>query len=245
MADALIDLADVLAADFDQADFLYRVAGHCMDLLDISDAGVMLAAPGERLRLVAASSERMRPVELFELDAGEGPCCTAYHDATPVDHTISDAPQPRWPRFTSRAHRAGYLSVHAVPIRRREDVIGVLNLFRALPGALPEEDRHLARTLADATAISLTQRAALDHHRTLNRQLQHALDSRTTIEQAKGFLAATAGTDVDAAFQRMRAHARRHQMRLADLARAIVAGTIILSPPGAAGDQPSGPTGEV
>ncbi|MER6691605.1 RNA-binding protein, partial [Streptomyces minutiscleroticus] len=69
MTAALIDLADVLVADFDPAEFLYRVTEHCMDLLDISDVGVMLAAAGAPLQLVAASSERMRAVELFELDA--------------------------------------------------------------------------------------------------------------------------------------------------------------------------------
>ncbi|GGM25792.1 hypothetical protein GCM10010129_82890 [Streptomyces fumigatiscleroticus] len=78
MTAALIDLADILVADFDPTDFRYRVAEHCMDLLDIGDAGVMLATPGTGpLRLVATTSERARLIELFELDAREGPCCTA------------------------------------------------------------------------------------------------------------------------------------------------------------------------
>ncbi|MGW7090407.1 GAF domain-containing protein [Streptomyces sp. NPDC054871] len=154
---ALIDLADTLVDDFDPAEFFYRVAEHCMDLLDIGDAGVMLALPDGPLRLVAASSERVRLVELFELDASEGPCCSAFHKAAPVDHAIDDMTSPRWPRFTSRAHHAGYTSVHATPIRLRRETIGVLNLFRRIPGTLLEADRHLARALADSTAISLLQ----------------------------------------------------------------------------------------
>ncbi|MER6695018.1 ANTAR domain-containing protein, partial [Streptomyces minutiscleroticus] len=85
--------------------------------------------------------------------------------------------------------------------------------------------------LADATTISLVQQAALDHHRTVNRQLQHALDSRSAIEQAKGFLASTNGTDPSTAFEQLRAHARRHRIRLADLSRDVVAGTVTLLPP--------------
>ncbi|MEU7261625.1 MULTISPECIES: GAF and ANTAR domain-containing protein [Streptomyces] len=238
---ALIDLADTLVDDFDPAEFLYRVAEHCMDLLDIGDAGVMLALPGGPLRLVAASSERVRLVELFELDASEGPCCTAFHQATPVDHTLNATPSPRWPRFSTRAHSAGYTSVHATPIRLRADTIGVLNLFRRVPGPLLQTDRHLARALADATAISLLQQTTLDQHRTVRAQLEKALDTRTIIEQAKGFLTARHETDPDTAFHHMRAHARHHHLRLVDLARDIVNGTTVIPPhPAAGAPEPPG-----
>ncbi|MEV0258242.1 GAF and ANTAR domain-containing protein [Streptomyces sp. NPDC050732] len=227
---ALIDLADTLVDDFDPAEFFYRVAEHCMDLLDIGDAGVMLALPDHPLHLVASSSERVRLVELFELDASEGPCCTAFKDAVPVDHAINGRPSAPWPRFTARAHHAGYTSVHATPIRLRHATIGVLNLFRRIPDPLSEADRHLARALADATAISLLQQTTLDQHRTVRTQLETALVTRTVIEQAKGFLTARHGTDPDTAFHRMRAHARHHHLRLADLARDIVDGTATLPP---------------
>ncbi|MER6695371.1 GAF and ANTAR domain-containing protein [Streptomyces minutiscleroticus] len=243
MTAALIDLADVLVADFDPVEFLYRVTEHCMNLLDISDAGVMLAPAGAPLQLVAASSERMREVELFELDARTGPCLTAYHEGTAIDHTPLDASPVRWPEFSAHAFWAGYRCVHATPIRLREDTIGVLNLFRRTPEVLGEADRHLSKALADTTAISLVQQASLDHHRTVNRQLQRALDSRSAIEQAKGFLASHNGTDPGTAFEQLRAHARRHRIRLVDLARDVVAGAVTLPPPDSTGEQPgkSGP----
>ncbi|MFI9231669.1 GAF and ANTAR domain-containing protein [Streptomyces rimosus] len=228
---AFIDLADTLVSDFEPADFLCRVTEHCMNLLEIGDAGVMLAAHDGPLRLVAASSERVRLVELFELDASEGPCCTAFRQATAIDHTNLATPSPRWPRFCARAHRAGYVSVHATPVLLRDEVLGVLNLFRRVPGPLPEADRQLARALADATAISLTQQTTFHQHRTLQAQLQQALDTRSIIEQAKGFLTARHETDPDTAFHRLRAHARHHHLRLADLSRDIVDGNATLPPP--------------
>ncbi|AZM51745.1 RNA-binding protein [Streptomyces sp. WAC 01529] len=228
---ALIDLADTLVADFDPADFLYRVTEHCMNLLDIGDAGVMLAVGTGPLRLVAATSESVRLVELFELDAKEGPCFTAFHTATPVEHTLLTSPSPLWPRFSARARRSGYAFVYAAPVLLRSQTIGVLNLFRRDPGPMSEADRSLARALADVTAISLLQQTALDHHRTVQSQLQQALDTRTIIEQAKGFLAARHGIDPDTAFQRMRAHARHQQIRIANLARAILDEVETLPPP--------------
>ncbi|WP_433544408.1 GAF and ANTAR domain-containing protein (plasmid) [Streptomyces sp. CA-294286] len=221
---AFVDLADTLVDDFDPVDFLYRVAEHCTTLLAIDDAGVMLAPQGGPLRLVAATSERVRLVELFELDASQGPCQAAHAQGRPVEHDLTAPGQ--WPDFSARAHKDGYLFVHAIPIRLRNETIGVLNLFRVTAAPLSGADQRLARALADATAISLLQQTTLDHHRTLSVQLQQALHTRTVIEQAKGFLAGRQHTDPDAAFQRLRTYARRHQLRIASVARDLVDGTL-------------------
>jgi hypothetical protein len=53
-------------------------------------------------------------------------------------------------------------------------------------------------------------------------QLQQALANRVWIEQAKGVLAATQGTDPEAAFQQLRVKARSSSCRLAGLAREVV-----------------------
>ena len=42
------------------------------------------------------------------------------------------------------------------------------------------------------------------------------------IEQAKGVLAERGGLDMPTAFERLRAHARRHRLRLTDLAGDVV-----------------------
>ncbi|WP_206502807.1 GAF and ANTAR domain-containing protein [Streptomyces chrestomyceticus] len=232
VSDALIDLADTLADDFQLDHLPARVAGHCLDLLDIDDAGVMLTEPDGMLRLAAATSHDVRLIARIELEAGEGPCRTALLKAAAVDHTLSAVPTPPWPRFSARAHQAGYSSVHAIPIHLRNHTLGVLALFLRCAGRLPDSDRHLARALATATALAVLQHTALARHRTTAGQLQQALVTRTVIEQAKGFLAARHTTDPTNAFQWMRAHARHHHLRLADLAHDIVDGTFTLVPPG-------------
>ena len=57
---SLIEMADTLVDDYDVVDLLTGVADRCVDLLGVSAAGVMLAAPEGRLGLVASSSETMR-----------------------------------------------------------------------------------------------------------------------------------------------------------------------------------------
>ena len=55
-------------------------------------------------------------------------------------------------------------------------------------------------------------------------QLQHALDSRSLIEQAKGVLMERRGLDQQAAFDLLRSRARSTRRRLDEVARQVVGG---------------------
>ncbi|MFC9973883.1 ANTAR domain-containing protein [Spirillospora sp. NPDC127200] len=229
----LVDLADTLLADFDLADLLHRVTRHCLELLAVDGAGVMYAAPDQELRLLASSTEQVRMLELFELDADTGPCLTAYRTGQvaqyvqpdPRDPARGPAYDPAWEPLVVRAAQAGFGAVHAVPMLLREHTVGVLNLFSRTPQALNAPDRQLARALTDVATIALLQQRALDSHALLNEQLQTALDSRVHIEQAKGIIATQRGITTDAAFQVLRDRARATNRKLTDLARAIASGT--------------------
>ena len=55
-----------------------------------------------------------------------------------------------------------------------------------------------------------------------NQQLQHALDSRIVIEQAKGVLAERLGMTPDEAFELLRRAARRNRITIRELAAEVV-----------------------
>ncbi|GAA2605538.1 GAF and ANTAR domain-containing protein [Actinomadura fulvescens] len=177
--------------------------------------------PAGALQLLASSAEQINLLELFELEADIGPCLTAYRTGRPT-HFIAPGPgDPLWEPLISRAARAGYHAVHAIPLHLRDHTAGVLNLFSHAPLALSRPNHDLARALADVTTIALLQRHALVREVTLNGQLQTALDSRVHIEQAKGIIATRQGITTDAAFEILRARARATNQKIADLARGI------------------------
>lgn len=66
----------------------------------------------------------------------------------------------------------------------------------------------------------------LERSRQATLQLQHALESRIVIEQAKGALSASAGTSIDGAFQVLRAHARNTRQTVRAVARQVVDGDL-------------------
>ena len=228
VAEAFVALADSLVDDFDLPEFLHQLTTHCLDLLDADGAGVMLADPDGRMRLLASSDETARALELFEIDGDQGPCLAAYRSGHTVEHRRLDIPDPRWVRFADRAYDAGYLSTHAIPLRLRDEVIGALNLFSHAPGPLTEPHQQLAQALAAVATIALLQHRAIGTHRTLTEQLQAAFTSRVNIEQAKGLIAERLRIDPDEAFQRIRRHARHTNRKLSTLAHDLIAGTTTL-----------------
>ena len=223
----LVELADTLVADFDVVDLMSLLTDRCLDAFDVQAAGLMLAAPmGGELRVMASSSATMRDLELYELQNSDGPCIDAYRTGEPVlSQDLATAAQ-RWPRFTPAAVAAGFRSVSAIPMRLRGTTIGALNLFRTDSSPLGDADVSAAQAFADVATIAILQHQASLDARTVNTQLNHALNSRVLIEQAKGMLAERAAIDVDEAFRWLRGHARRHNLRLAALAQDFLDGTV-------------------
>jgi GAF domain-containing protein len=224
-----LELADTLVADFDIIDSLTILATRCVEILDAAASGILLADADGQLRVIAASGEQARLLELFQLQNEEGPCMEAFASGQSVIHTDLRTALERWPRFSPYAVDAGYESLYAIPLRLRGDIIGVLNLFRARPGPLGAGDLALAQALADLASIAILQAAAATESRQREEHLQHALDSRIVIEQAKGMLAEHENIDMPSAFDRIRARARNTNTKLTVVAARIVDGQLDLA----------------
>jgi GAF domain-containing protein len=140
------------------------------------------------------------------------------------------AEQARWPIFVPAALAAGFRSVLAVPLRLRGQTIGGLNLFNDRAEPLTTEDQRLAQALADVATVGILQQRSTHRQTVLAEQLQHALNSRVVIEQAKGVIAERNEATMDEAFAALRKYARDHNLKLSEVALAVVRGEI--SPPG-------------
>jgi GAF domain-containing protein len=221
LAEVLVDVADTLVDQFDLIDFLQRVTTHASGLVSARICGLMLADQRGRLRLMAASNERAEMLELFQIQAEEGPCLDCFRSGEPVIVTDLQEAADRWPKFAPHAVVAGFHSIHAFPMRLRGHVLGALNMFGSDAGSMDEGDVRVIQALADIATIALLQERAISRGELLTEQLQSALNSRIVVEQAKGFLAQLHDETPDEAFTRMRSYCRRHGLTLADVAHAV------------------------
>ena len=129
----------------------------------------MLADARGGLRLIASADERMRQLELFELQGAQGPCLEAFSTGRAVQASAADS-RARWPVFTPQASGEGFQMMCAVPLRVRTDVIGALNLFRGSDEPFTGTEMELAQAMAEMTAIGLIQERALRERILLDEQ---------------------------------------------------------------------------
>ena len=226
LARTFVDLADSLVDNFDVVELLTVLADRCIEAVDVAATGIMLASGDGELRVLASSSEAMRVLELFEAQANEGPCVDCYRGGQPVVNVKLAEADGRWPRFAPQAVRAGFRSVHALPMRLRGLTIGALNMFRTEEGRMQEADLVAAQALADVATIAILQHRAVSDAQQLNQQLTEALTTRVVIEQAKGVVAENAGVDMEQAFALLRRHSRTNNLRLIDVAQAVSTKTL-------------------
>jgi GAF domain-containing protein len=231
LARVFVELADTLVADFDVIEFLHLLTERCVQVLQVDAAGLLLTNQTGRLQLMAASSEQSRILELFQLQADQGPCLDCYATGTQIAVADLAAEGARWPEFAAAAHERGFAAVHAMPMRLRDQVIGALNLFGTTAGGLDTDTAALGQAFADVATIGLLGERAAREQTLLSQQLQIALNTRILIEQAKGMLAERGDQSMDAAFTAMRAYARDHNRKLTDVAHSVINGDILLSGP--------------
>lgn len=222
VAQTMVELADTLVDDFDVIDFLTLLADRCVQLLDAAEVGLLLADFDGNLRVAGSSSERLRHLELFELQNDEGPCLDCYRTGEQVLNEDLEG-SIRWPTFAPRSREAGFRMAHALPMRLRGRCIGAVNVLTAHERYLAESEAALGQAMADIATIGLLQEQAVQRATVLAEQLEGALSNRVTIEQAKGVVAARLEVDVAEAFALFRAYARAHGRRLSDVAANLLA----------------------
>lgn len=241
LATAFADLVETLAAEGKTAEVLQKLTRHSVTVLDVAASGVLCVDDQDRQDkhwLHAASDDDARSVQQCEMTAERGPCLESICTGKPV--TCVDVEHKGcWPELVGNAHRRGFRTIQALPMRADGQTIGGLSLYRTDPTPLSAEDVQVAQALADVAAASIHHQRTLKRSETRTRQLETALHSRVVIEQAKGVIASNCELDPAEAFKLLRGQARSQQQPLKQLAAEVVTArnaSPVLSPSGADGD---------
>lgn len=218
------DYARALRSHYDVGTVLYQLTDHVVDVLGADGAGVSLARDDHHLAFVAASDGHVAAIEEQQLVTGTGPCHDAFQTGEVV--AVADlATEDRWPEYTAAARDAGAAAVLGVPMPAEEGHIGAVNIYRHTAHDWDEHEMAVAAVLADMATGYILNAGELEEARTLAQQLQHALDTRIIIEQAKGILAERNQITPSEAFERLRKYSRHTQSRVHDVAAQVIDGT--------------------
>lgn len=226
LAQTFVALSDTLVDDFDVLDFLTLLAERAAELLDVTAAGVILTDQRGGYRTTAASTEDARLLELLATQTNEGPCQDCIATGAAVTTPDLSGEETRWPTFSDAAMSAGFRAAAAVPMRLRSELIGALTLLNTEPVAVDSDSLKVGQALADVATVGILHNQTVSRSDLLAEQLQATLHHRIVVEQAKGVLVEAGRLSMREAFDLLRAYARFQGLRLSDLARNLVEGTV-------------------
>jgi GAF domain-containing protein len=150
----------------------------------------------------------------LQYELGEGPCLDAiYRDGTDVIDDLRN--EQRWPKWAPAAADLGLRGVLSVRLETSERIVGGLNLYSARPYAYTENDVLTGHIYAMHASTAIHQSQDKDG-------LRLALNTRHEIGMAQGLLMGYFDIDPDGAFQLLRRMSSVHNVKLRELAAAVV-----------------------
>ncbi|WP_426564971.1 GAF and ANTAR domain-containing protein [Angustibacter sp. McL0619] len=193
----------------------------CAEVIGAQAAGLMIADGEGPLEVLVSSPRAARDLEMYELQAGEGPCLDAFSSGVAVQVVGSDELLRRWPVFGRQLVDSGLRSVCACPLRWRGVTIGALNAFLETPDGLSEDQQVVLQAFADVATIAVVH-AGMPDLPDLGALTHAALEARTVVEQAKGVLAFQREVSMDQAYDLLLHQACEWGDPLEDTARSII-----------------------
>jgi hypothetical protein len=194
----------------------------------VAVTAVLSAVPRETMY---ASDEVAAELEELALMLGEGPCVDAVAGSVTLvaDLTAADS-VTRWPVFAPAAVRAGVGAVFALPLQVGAIRLGVMDLYRTLPGELGRERLADALVLADTACALLLDAPGGGPPGPDGGRPQPAGPQHPEVHQATGMVTVQLGVTAAVALIRLRAYAYAHDRRLRDVAADVVARRLRFAP---------------
>lgn len=213
----------------------------CAEATGMTGAGIMLMSGDVPRGSVCTTDDVSEVIEQLQYDLGEGPCVDAYQDDRPVAEPDLARPRsPRWPAFTGPAVDAGARAVFGFPLQVGAVRLGALNLYRARPGPLTDDQHADALVMADIAAQAVLVLQAHAPAGTLAGELEAGADFHYVVHQASGMVAAQLETSVGQALIRLRAYAFGNDRKLAQVAADVVSRKLRFD--AESGEKDPGPT---
>jgi transcriptional regulator with GAF, ATPase, and Fis domain len=219
VAETFLELTGMITSGAETIEVFTELARKCVSLLPIAAAGILLRDTAGDLQVIGSSSTAAHVLDLYQVQREEGPCLESLNSGARVFDTHVGS-TGRWPRFSALALEHEFTSVYALPLQIRNMTVGALNLFAKEP--LKSDQLTIAQALADAAVLSLVQIDPSADNSIVIQRIHRAIESRNTLDQARGMITQRFGIDPEDALDRIVEVARETGLSVTEVARAVV-----------------------
>jgi GAF domain-containing protein len=219
--ESLLQLSSLMLGEETMHSVLQRV----VDLTAISvpgcdHCGVSLLSDG-RVTTAAATDGTALQVDGAQYVNGEGPCLQAAV-AGEVVRVEDLAKDNRFPRFAADAVGLGINSSLSFPLTVGNRTLGALNLYGTQIAAFSERSEEIGIRFARQAAATVANAEVHQRMADVIVQLNEALTSRSTIDQARGILIANTGCSAEQALGLLKEQSQHENVKLRTIAAEIV-----------------------
>lgn len=218
---AAIDLQASLLAMPSVDDFLQGVVDRAGAHIAPHSACTLTIRRDGRLSCAASSDDDATRADLVEYETNQGPCVEAVERG--VETVVPDLSQEtRWTEWAANAGRLGFRSAAAAPADAGDGIALAINVYGRDLDAYGAEEMARTRAYAEEAARVLRLAYAMAEQATLAEQLESALASRSTIDQAVGVIMAQNRVPAEDAFAILRAASQHRNVKLREVAAALI-----------------------
>lgn len=222
LAASLAGLSGLLSSHEALEQTLVRVAEFAVQAIPGADGAGLTLLEADRPQTVVATADFVREVDDVQYSLKEGPCVSAVAERrTFTSGNLGGESQ--WPRFGPRVGRLGVHSALSLPLLLPDRLVGALNVYARGRDVFDAAAVRMGEAFASPAAVSVSNAQMLAQAERVVGQLHEALTSRAEIDHAIGVLMSRSGGTATDAFQALRAMSQSRSVKLADVAREVVA----------------------
>jgi hypothetical protein len=170
---------------------------------------------------VGTSDRAAWEADQVEFDTNDGPCVEALRTGA-IFSDIDLAEEHRWPAWAAVATLLGFSSAAGIPAETSPGHRIALNLYAPAPRAFDDLTVRRATLFAEEIARTIPAAVRMVEADERASQLEQALASRSTIDQALGVLMSQNRCTRDAAFGILRRASQNRNVKLRDVAASII-----------------------
>jgi acetylornithine/succinyldiaminopimelate/putrescine aminotransferase len=189
------------------------------ELTPADAAAVLVETESGSLELLAATSHRAADLEMYQVQADEGPCVDSIRTSAAVVESGTEAIRTRWPVTGPAIVASGYAAVVTAPLHWHGRSFGALNLFRT-EADIKGSDAIDVQPFADAATMLIVSTHLSESD--LTASIREALEGRAVVERAKGALAHVRSIDTAEAFEALVRLAEDERAPLGETARRVM-----------------------
>ncbi len=200
--------------------------GLCLRFVEqLPVTGASISVVGGHGQLTIGASDHVAArVEELQFALGEGPHFDALSSGKPVlVPELSAAQMSRWPVLSPSFAQLGVGALFAFPLTIGAATVGVVDMYRSLPGDLGADSMSTVFALASRTAGPALRLAAQSANVEKPDAERMAPDIRREVHQATGIVLVQLGSSATEAFSRLQAHAFSSGKTLEYVAHEVVA----------------------